>query len=180
MNICEKINKRGFTIIELIVVIAIIAVLATVVITSVNKYMAKARDSRRIADANSIVKALQIYYADTGSYPFAYDYGENSPADPYCWGGGPDCSYVDQNGNGIYFLDPLVQGKYLPPAVDPINDKYHTYMYWKFSNYQNCVGNWIVVIASGLEIGGGANNDGDCLTTFDGNTKVYKVTLQIP
>lgn len=62
-------KKNGFTIIELIVVVAIIAVLAAIVITNVNIYMVKARDARRKADIKQIMLALEMYYADNGQYP---------------------------------------------------------------------------------------------------------------
>jgi prepilin-type N-terminal cleavage/methylation domain-containing protein len=62
-------NKRGFTIVELIVVVATIAVLAAIIISNVNKYAAKARDARRKADMAMVAKAMQMYYADAGVYP---------------------------------------------------------------------------------------------------------------
>lgn len=61
--------KKGFTIIELLVVIAIISVLAAIVLASVNGYMVKARDARRKADLRNIALALEMYYANYGSYP---------------------------------------------------------------------------------------------------------------
>lgn len=61
--------QKGFTIIELIVVVATIAVLASIVLTNVQGYMAKARDAKRVADINIIIKALEMYYSDHGSYP---------------------------------------------------------------------------------------------------------------
>ena len=55
--------------IELLVVISIIGVLASVVLTSVNSARIKARDARRIADLNQIKTALEFYYDDNGYYP---------------------------------------------------------------------------------------------------------------
>jgi len=60
--------KIGFTIIELIVVIAIISVLASIVLVNVNGYIAKARDARRKVDLSSINKAFIIYYVKMGNY----------------------------------------------------------------------------------------------------------------
>lgn len=62
-------NKRGFTIIELIVVIAIIAVLSSIVMVGVNNFRAKARDARRVSDLRNIRKALEMYFVDNGFYP---------------------------------------------------------------------------------------------------------------
>lgn len=66
-------NKRGFTIIELIVVIAIIAVLAAIVMVNVTVYIAKARDARRTADIRQVQVALAMYYTDNGFYPTSPD-----------------------------------------------------------------------------------------------------------
>jgi type II secretion system protein G len=61
--------ERGFTIIELIVVIAIISLLASIVLTNVNGYMAKARDAKRMSDIDQISKALYMYYAQNSNMP---------------------------------------------------------------------------------------------------------------
>ena len=60
--------KKGFTIIELIVVIAVIAVLGTIVMVSVNGYIAKGRDARRKNDLSNIARALVVYYEKVGNY----------------------------------------------------------------------------------------------------------------
>jgi len=178
MIMLENKNNRAFTIIELIVVIAIIVILAGIVVVGVNKFLKNARDSRRIADLQNIQKAIEMYRADKGYYPDQNDYGEKSPNYQGPWGGGPDYSYFDQNSNGINFLDPLVQEGYLPASViDPINDVYHTYWYWKFEDWGGCTGNWISIATFGMETGKGANMDNDCLASWDGYNYVYKITF---
>lgn len=65
----NKNNGKGFTLIELIIVVAIIgflAVLAIVVLTSATQ---RSRDSKRVADINSMKKALDIYNGEVGSFP---------------------------------------------------------------------------------------------------------------
>lgn len=64
-----KIKSAGFTIIELIVVIAIVAVLATIVMSAVTIYIGKANDERIKADITQISKKLQAYYADNSDFP---------------------------------------------------------------------------------------------------------------
>jgi len=60
---------KGFTLIELIIVIAIIAILATTVILVLNpvNILAEARDSQRIADLGQLNSALGLYLATVGT-----------------------------------------------------------------------------------------------------------------
>lgn len=62
-------TQSGFTLIELLVVIAIIGTLASVVLASLSSARANARDATRLSQAQEIVKALELYYADNGVYP---------------------------------------------------------------------------------------------------------------
>jgi len=50
----KKLNKKGFTLIELIVVIAILAILAAILIPAVTGYITKATDSKNAANCRSI------------------------------------------------------------------------------------------------------------------------------
>lgn len=62
-------NKRnGFTIIELIVVIAIIAVLASIVMVNVTSYIQKSRVSSLIANFKEFQIVSAKYYEETGAY----------------------------------------------------------------------------------------------------------------
>jgi len=62
-------TNKGFTLIELAVVLAIIAVLAAVLTPLVTNYLDQARTSRAMADTKTIVDAVRTYKRDTGYYP---------------------------------------------------------------------------------------------------------------
>lgn len=64
-----KQNLRGFTLVELLVVIAIIAILAVVGITVFSGVQKSARDARRRADIDAIVNALEVYRTSGGYIP---------------------------------------------------------------------------------------------------------------
>jgi len=69
------INKKGFTLVELLVVIAIIAILSVVSLASFTRVQIKARDVQRKSDLNAISKALMMYYNDYGFFPNTFEFG---------------------------------------------------------------------------------------------------------
>lgn len=70
-------GKKGFTLIELLVVVAIIGLLSSVVLASLDKARAKARDAKRITDMKAMKLALELYYEDKKSYPTCSVYIDN-------------------------------------------------------------------------------------------------------
>jgi len=62
-------NKKGFTIIELLIVIAIIGLLATISIVALNGARQKGRDAKRVGDIRQVQTALELYFNDQNSYP---------------------------------------------------------------------------------------------------------------
>lgn len=61
--------QKGFTIIELLIVIAIIAILAGLVLNNFQGAQAKARDTQRVTDINNIHSKLEEFYNEKGGYP---------------------------------------------------------------------------------------------------------------
>lgn len=62
-------NKKGFTLLELLIVIAIIAILSVILIVVLDpaETLKKARDSQRISDLNSLKTAFGIYLTSTST-----------------------------------------------------------------------------------------------------------------
>jgi len=64
-----KQTSKGFTIVELLIVIVVIAILATISIIAYNGMQAKARDTSRSNTLTSVKKALEYYYTQNDKYP---------------------------------------------------------------------------------------------------------------
>ncbi|OGY60184.1 MAG: hypothetical protein A3B23_03985 [Candidatus Colwellbacteria bacterium RIFCSPLOWO2_01_FULL_48_10] len=76
MNINSKgraLNKqsalKGFTLIEMLVVVAIISILSGLTLTGIGGFTARARDTRRIGDLKNVQNYLEFYFTKCGIYP---------------------------------------------------------------------------------------------------------------
>jgi prepilin-type N-terminal cleavage/methylation domain-containing protein len=72
-----KFLNKGFTLVELMVVISIMAVLSSITLVAVSSTRQTARDGYRLAQIRQIKTALELYYSAHGYYPYegaaAYD-----------------------------------------------------------------------------------------------------------
>ena len=86
--------KKGFTLVELLVALSIMALIMGASLTAFEATKKSARDSRRKADLESLRSALEIYRSDIGTYPanlnlLTPNYISGVPIDPV-----PTQSYV--------------------------------------------------------------------------------------
>lgn len=103
-------HNRGFTIVELLIVIVVIAILAAVTIVAYNGIQSRAKDSQRLADIAAITKALELYKTQNGQYPAAVG---NSV-------GGWEIS-SNPNGNQPFLKSIVDSGTVSSIPVDPVN-----------------------------------------------------------
>ena len=75
----KKMNKKGFTIVELVIVIAVIAILTAVMIPTFPGIVEKANESRALQEVkNAYTVALSEVLADGVLSETTYDYKENN------------------------------------------------------------------------------------------------------
>jgi len=117
----NKINRlnKGYTLLELLVALAIIGLLSSIILSSVNMARKKARDARRLSDMKQLQTALELYYSSYGRYPDGDHDGDGG------W---------DTGGDGD-FISALSAGGFLPRDIlDPsINDIYGNYAYHRYT-----------------------------------------------
>lgn len=101
----------GFTIVELLIVIVVIAILASISVVAYSGIQSRARDTDRTNDLNVMKKGLALFYAENGYYPARPEFFDanfrrdtlNIPASAtnppgtsssnqigYCWSTGPN------------------------------------------------------------------------------------------
>jgi prepilin-type N-terminal cleavage/methylation domain-containing protein len=68
-----KNKSKGFTIVELLIVIVVIGILATLVIVTFTGIQQKARNSQRQTDINAVDSHVEAFYAQYGFYPTLAD-----------------------------------------------------------------------------------------------------------
>ena len=66
-------TKLGFTLVELIVVITILAILGTIAFVALQEYPLLARNGKRVADMNTMEVSLEIFQVRAGRYPTPSD-----------------------------------------------------------------------------------------------------------
>lgn len=119
--------RRGFTLIELMIVIVILGILMGTILPRLTGAQSRARDTARKADLNNIALALEVYASDFGGYPEASALGCLAPkadaaaADAayeelgeYMKGGAVPAAVSSKQSTlsciGSYFYMPLKQG----------------------------------------------------------------------
>ncbi len=81
MKLNIKRGSKGFTIVELLIVIVVIGILAALVIVQFTNVQARARDAERKSDIRALQSKVAEYYALNGYYPITLGSVTSLPAD---------------------------------------------------------------------------------------------------
>jgi prepilin-type N-terminal cleavage/methylation domain-containing protein len=164
-------KSKGFTLVELIIVIVIIGILAAVSVVGYTNQTSKARDTIRKSDLTQIYKALQVRNVNIASYVIP-----NSG-----WNGG---------GQGFFNQDYDVAGPYLSIAIalvddgtlpremkDPINTGLYRYMFRASTTLTSIYAKLENVVDNNSDDWDDASDSG--VNTTYGPTSTYKMTFRV-
>lgn len=137
-------KNKGFTLVELLVVMAILGVLVTLVAGGFRNAQLRGRDSKRKSDLKEIANSLEVFYSDYNQYPDAS--GGQIRACPFVSvGGSSDCLWGASeftDGVTIYFktlpTDPVSSQNYVYRTSD--NQSYQLFARLENPEDQNCLG----------------------------------------
>lgn len=141
-----SIRARGFTLLELLLVIAIIGVLASIVVVNFLTGAREARDAGRVRELYQIGHALQMYVSNHGEYPDNTDADEDCLVHDVNWDKGHMALGVDDT-----FVQPLVDDKTLtatPRERADITDPSGSdcvYRYVKMEDPCGCEGTYAIL-----------------------------------
>lgn len=140
-------TKKGFTLVELLVVMAILGVLVTMVASGFRSSQMRGRDAQRKSDLKGMANALEIFYSDYGKYPPS-DASGSMLACPYSVASPAACSWgISEltDSKTTYFKvipkDPDKNQSYYYRIVDaPANQKFQLFARLENTQDKDCLG----------------------------------------
>lgn len=108
----KKIKSKGFSLIELLIVISIIGILTSMIMPTFNSARKKARETRALLDFKSIQTSLEMYATEYGDYPPDADRdippGLEEYLQPGIW---PDAAWPGSIFDWDNWIDPVTHKK---------------------------------------------------------------------
>jgi len=111
----QQLHNAGFTLIELMIVIVILGILATIVVPRILNRPEQARRMKAKIDIRNIESALALFKTDTGRFPTTSEGLEALVSDPGIKGYNSD-GYLDKTpsdpwGNKYIYIHPGINSK---------------------------------------------------------------------
>jgi len=158
-------KRGGFTLVELLIVIAVIGILTTIGLVSFGSSQIKSRDAKRKADLRQIANAMELYYNDKGQYPAPVNdtdgnfMGCGAGAITACSWGSLTIPFSNTTTNTVYIIrlpdDPSSEFHYYYRAT-PSSGLYTKYQL--YAHLENTQDKSILSSATGLDCGTGVDS----------------------
>lgn len=119
-------TRKGFTILELLVVVAIVGIISAVILSILSDSRMKSRDSARKTQIQEVLKALELYYTDNGVYPLlgttAGTGGYLSGIQPAFFGSGTSLKRLPEESDSRYYYCVSTDRRSILLALDTEED----------------------------------------------------------
>ncbi len=142
-------DKKGFTLVEILVALSILAILAAIVMMNMSEAKKKARDTQRVSDMQQLAIAFRLYRDFNSTNPTGYNSGE---------------VFGDGSGSIEGLITPFIAGT----IKDPQNTGNYVYVY--DTDYDCGGSSHIVLYAKTMERANAGNWASVCGTYSDGTS----------
>ena len=146
----DKKLDDGFSLIELVVVVAVLGVLSAIAIPSFNNITLKARQSGAASHVDALLKSASIYRINSGSYPSNWNQIELYYSGGFTQGSYESCTKYNSVCNGTERV--VLGGQYLINFYLE-SDKFGISA-WRFNNFGGTSKNYSVMGCIGENSGG--------------------------
>lgn len=113
----KNILMKGFTLVEVLIVMAIIGILIVFIVIAVGTANKNSRDSKRLSDTKELQRVLELYKADNGSYPPLHNANSTTFS---CDGSDKWCElekYLNGTYKGTKYMDKLPRDPLYPKTT---------------------------------------------------------------
>jgi len=121
-------NRRSFTLIELLIVVAIIAILALIAVPNFLEAQTRAKVSRAKNDLRTLAVAVECYRVDAGDWPF----GPNAGTYPRNWEGYKWPGWPEEYGQWYHLTTPI---SYLSAVPHDTFKRPYNEQWWIWEDY---------------------------------------------
>lgn len=130
-------REKGFTIVELLIVVAVIAILAAITVVAYNGVQDRGNYSKARADLKHIDDAIQVYKAQTGKYPMSYGATATpsppAPAFEYQYSAGANRNYPGDTYQANFISNASNPEPFVPNYLDKMPVGLHKSGFWAYS-----------------------------------------------
>lgn len=152
----HRTRNYGFTIVELLIVIVVIAILAAITIIAYNGIQSRARISQRAGDVSAIQKSLELFKADNSVYPAVNATTAANLPSGFAGSYGCITCYAYSVSTDNTWMKGLIDAKTVAnPILDPINNNSNFYMYYvnNGAGFNGCPGPFYVIVVESPNAG---------------------------